>query len=198
MRKRVLWLFAAGLATAGLAWASPWDIDMIDSTMFKAYEWKMRPGIPAGSVQRASPPPSAPRPGEAGAYQGDYFAKIDRFTQGDALTNPWAADPAIVEIGKARFAASCAPCHGPEGKGGGPVTHNDPEKKIARYPVPAPLLSGAGNVSAIRSDGYIYGTIRHGGAVMPAYGIALTDKERWAVVAYIRTLEGAQYTKGTP
>lgn len=187
---RKLWAIG-GLLIAGVAWASPWDIDMIDSTAYKAYEWQMMLP-PEGSVPREGP--SYPRAKPFGYYQNNPIVAVDRM-KADGMTDPYASDPKHVEEGKARFQVQCAPCHGIEGKGGGPVTQNDPAANppIRRFPVPAPLLSGAGAVTPNRSDGYIYGTIRNGGAVMPSHGLSLTDAERWSIVAYIRTLDGAQY-----
>ncbi|MDP2308235.1 MAG: c-type cytochrome [Pseudomonadota bacterium] len=190
-RKRRRFVVAAGLLVAGVAWASPWDIDMVDSYASKAYEWKMRP-TPEASVQRAPTGPKTP-----GAYQVAYVAPVDRVTESDALVNPYPADAAALAEGKALLQVTCAPCHGVDGKGGGPVTQNDPAKDIRRFPLPAPLLSGPGAVTALRSDGYIYATIRNGGALMPAYGISLTDHERWSIVSYMRTLEGAQLAPPT-
>jgi mono/diheme cytochrome c family protein len=181
----------AGLLGAGVAVASPWDIDMVDSVTLKAYEWKMMTPFAEGTVQR--PQGDVQRAGANGTYQNDYIPEHDRATDADSVTDPYPADDKTVEKGKALFAVSCAPCHGQEGKGHGPVTTNDPDKGIRRFPVPAPLLSGAGAVTAVRSDGYIYLTIRNGGALMPRYGVSLTDRERWSIVNYIRTLDGAQY-----
>lgn len=183
-------LVLGGLLLAGAAWASPWDIDMVDAYMFKAFEWKMRMP-PVGVVPRDSM--SAPRPKADGFYQNAKITNADRTTDaGKALTDPYPVNEATVATGKKMFSTYCQPCHGPEGKGGGPVTHNDPSADIRRFPVPAPMLSGPGAATAHRSDGYIYLTIRNGGAVMPPYAIALTDAERWSVVEYIRTLDGAQ------
>ncbi len=179
-----------GLLLAGAAWASPWDIDMIDAYMYKAFEWKMRMP-PVGTVPREST--SAPRPQDAGYYQNAKITNADRTTEaGKALTNPYPVDATSIATGKTMFYTYCQACHGPEGKGGGPVTHNDPSADIRRFPVPAPMLSGPGAVTAHKSDGYVYLTIRNGGAIMPAYGLSMTDAERWSVVAYIRTLDGAQ------
>lgn len=192
-RKKKVWLAFGGLLIAGLAWASPWDIDMIDSQGFKAYEWKMRQSVPEGSLQRAAG--AITQPGGIGTYQTDYIAPGDRMgASTDTMAAPYPVDPATVETGAHMFRVTCAPCHGLEGKGGGPVTKMDPAAGINRFPLPAPMLSGPGSVTATRSDGYLYYTIRNGGALMPAYGISLTDRERWAVVAYMRTLEGATYT----
>lgn len=191
-RKRRRLLAGVGLFAAGMAWASPWDIDLVDAYTFKAYEWNMRAN-PVGAVQRAPVGPMA-----AGAYQVAYVDAVDRTAGADAVVNPYPADAASLAEGKHLFQVTCAPCHGVDGIGGGPVTHNDPTKDIRRFPLPAPLLSGPGNVSAVRSDGYMYATIRNGGALMPAYGISLTDHERWSIVSYIRTLEGAQYAPPAP
>lgn len=186
------WLALGGLLIAGGAWAFPWDIDMVDSRAFRAYEWKMKQPIPDGAIQR--PSGAIQRAREVGGYQNDYIAPLDRNAAGvDAMTSPYGADEATIAQGKHLFQVSCAPCHGVEGKGGGPVTHNDPAKGINRFLVPAPMLSGEGAVSAIRTDGYIYGTIRNGGNLMPKYGLSLTDRERWSIVSYIRTLDGATY-----
>lgn len=189
------WLVVGGLLMAGAAWSSPWDIDMVDGRGFKAYEWKMMPPIPEGSIQRPSGAIAQAKPN--GGYQNDYIAPVDR-TKADGMQNPYPVDAAALAEGAKLFQTTCAPCHGVDGKGGGPVTHNDPAKGINRYPVPAPLLSGEGAVSALRSDGYLYGTIRHGGSLMPRYGGSLTDHERWSIVAYIRTLDGAAYVAPAP
>ncbi len=191
------WLVAGGLLVAGAAYSSPWDIDMVDSRSFKAYEWKMMPPIPEGSLQR--PAGAVQRAKPIGSYQNDYIAPIDRNDDStESVVNPYPVDKATIAQGTKLFQVSCAPCHGEEGKGGGPVTHNDPAAGMNRFVVPAPMLSGDGAVAAIRSDGYIYGTIRNGDGIMPRYGISLTDRERWSIVAYIRTLDGAAYKNAVP
>lgn len=196
--RRYRWWALGGLLVAGIAVASPWDIDMIDSRAVRAYETKMRPPYPPGVVQRADG--GIPEAGGVGSYQNDYIPPGDRTNAAvtDTMQNPYPVDDATLAQGARLFQVTCAPCHGIEGKGNGPVTRNDPANNIRRFPIPAPLLSGPGSVSAARSDGYIYLTIRNGGALMPAYGISLTDRERWSIVAYIRTLDGAQYNPPAP
>jgi len=205
----------AALLFAGAAWASPWDIDMVDAVMFKAYEWKMKPQ-PTDSVARLSE--TAPRPRAAGYYQNaalPEYSRLDSATT-DGLADPYAQDTNHIATGKKLFAINCAPCHGQEGAGGGPVTYNDAEKGIRRFPMVAPNLSGSASRVKTLSDGYIYLTIRNGGAGsagatkekssveaaigagMPAYGPLLTDAERWAVVAYIRTLPNAAHDVPPP
>lgn len=94
--------------------------------------------------------------------------------------NPVKTSEASVAIGKEQFRVFCVPCHGPEGKGGvtGPV---------ATKFIPPPDLSNA-ELQRQRSDGYWHSYIVVGGAVMPAYGEALSSQEAWHIVNYLRTL----------
>lgn len=181
------WAFGA-LFAAGVAVASPWDIDMIDGHSFKAFEWKMRPPKAEGTIQRPGGAVSRARP--HGYYQNDYVAPIDRNAPStDLLASPYGDTPEQVAIGQRLFRVNCAPCHGLEGKGDGPVTRNADGR---RYAMAAPTLSGSTTRLARMSDGFIYSMIRYGGlAGMPAYAVGLTENERWAIVSYIRTLDNA-------
>lgn len=81
---RSAWLRPRNLAIGGLlvataAYASPWDIDMIDGVNFKAFEWKMRLA-PEGSVPRESA--TRPRPMAMGSYQDQAIPQHDRTTPG--------------------------------------------------------------------------------------------------------------------
>lgn len=196
-KKKMGWI-AAGLLAAGVAVASPWDVDMIDSRAFKAYKWKMLPAHQEGTAVRPTGG-AVTRPRPAGYYQNDFIAPGDRMSaEAAAMTSPYGETEAQLATGELYFRRTCAPCHGLEGKGGGPVTQNNPAEGRRRFQMPAPPLSGQGAVTPLRSDGYIYYTIRNGGAGMPAYGVLLTDAERWAIVSYIRTLDGAKYTPPEP
>jgi mono/diheme cytochrome c family protein len=59
-------------------------------------------------------------------------------------------------------------------------------------------LAGTAGVARLRTDGWIYLTIRNGGAVMPSYGWAMSDEEMWAVVAHVRTLANGAYAPPAP
>lgn len=168
---------ALGLTLSTPAWALPWDIDLVDAYYYRGYEWKMM-DVPEGAVSRNM-----------------WVANADRMTpEGQALTSPYPTNEAFIAKGERMFDVYCATCHGAQGLGGAEVANNESGK---RYPVMPPRLSGDGNSSALRPDGYIYLTIRNGGAIMPSYGAAMNDDEMWAVVAYIRTLEGAAYNGGS-
>jgi len=169
-------LTLVGLTAATPAQAFPWDIDMVDAYFSRGYEWNMMT-VPDGAVS-----------------QNRWAPNGNRMTpEGQAMSNPYPVNDAFVAGGKEMFNIYCATCHGAEGKGGAAVADNSSGK---RYPIPPSVLSGAGAVSSLRSDGYIYLTIRNGGALMPAYGQAMDDDEMWAIVSYIRTLDGAAYSGG--
>ncbi|MSO19434.1 MAG: c-type cytochrome [Acidobacteria bacterium] len=93
------------------------------------------------------------------------------------LRNPLATSPETIESGKKLFASYCAACHGPEGKGDGPVA------KKALFPPPN-LQITVGR----RSDGFLYATIRNGGAVMTSLDHAIAPQERWQLVSYLRSI----------
>ena len=94
--------------------------------------------------------------------------------------NPVKPTPDSIALGKERFETFCVPCHGPEAKGGvsGPVA--------VKF-VPPPDLTNAAFQGG-RTDGYWHSYIMVGGAVMPAYGEAMSSHEAWSVVNYLRTL----------
>jgi len=169
-------VLVGGLSISSTAMALPWDIDMVDAYFYRGYEWNMMT-VPDGAVSINRWAPNA-----------------NRMTpEGQALKNPYPVNDAALKTGKQMFDIYCVTCHGAEGKGGAAVADNTNGK---RYPVPPPALSGAGSMPSIRTDGYLYLTIRNGSAIMSAYGQAMDDDEMWAIVSYIRTLDGAAYSGG--
>ena len=120
--------------------------------------------MPAGVVPRGAQP-LVPRD------QRDVAAKVP---------NPVKPSRDSVAVGKERFDVFCAPCHGSEAKGGitGPV---------ATKFIPPPDLTNA-ELQRQRTDGYWHSYIMVGGAVMPAYGEALSSQEAWHIVNYLRSL----------
>ena len=94
--------------------------------------------------------------------------------------NPVRMSAASVAIGREHFTTFCTPCHGAEGKGGvtGPV---------ATKFIPPPDLTNP-ELQRQRTDGYWHSYIVAGGAVMPAYGEALSSQEAWHIVNFLRAL----------
>lgn len=94
--------------------------------------------------------------------------------------NPVKMSEASVAIGSQHYMTFCTPCHGAEGKGGvtGPV---------ATKFIPPPDLTNP-ELQRQRTDGYWHSYIVAGGAVMPAYGEALSSQEAWHLVNFLRAL----------
>ena len=96
------------------------------------------------------------------------------------VPNPIKATESSVAVGRQHYQTFCVPCHGPEAKGGttGPVS--------TKF-IPTPDLTNA-DLQRQRTDGYWHSYIVVGGAVMPAYGEALSSQEAWHIVNYLRSL----------
>ncbi len=92
--------------------------------------------------------------------------------------NPIRNTPESAATGQKLFGIYCTPCHGLGGKGDGPVSPKF---------IPPPDLTQP-SIQKGRTDGYIHHVMGTGGAIMPAYGEALTPEERWHVVNFLRTL----------
>jgi mono/diheme cytochrome c family protein len=95
-------------------------------------------------------------------------------------TNPLPVDEALLQRGRDRFDIYCAPCHGRLGDGNG-IT-----KKIGVMPSVANLHDKR---IVELADGDIFNTITAGKSTMGAYGPLLPVSDRWAVIAYVRTLQ---------
>ena len=110
-----------------------------------------------------------------GTVSDRHVPNFDRFSEeGRNLVAPTTGD---LVRGEKMYNTYCAPCHAEEGKGNGPVA------KRAQT-IPGIGLSG----SSMQTEGYLYLTIRNGGALMPAYSWAMNDEEMWDIVAYLRSL----------
>jgi len=140
--------------------AFPWSRDMKD-----------QPSIGPQEAPRRPAPGTIPRDG--------WEPPMTREEAGRTLKNPVQPTRRSVENGRLLFQIYCAPCHGADGKGTGPVA--------AKF-VPPPDLRLP--VFRQRTDGFIYGTIRNGGALMPPYGEVLSPRDRWDLVNYVRSLQG--------
>lgn len=153
---------AASLLLLGvsLAYGWPWSADM-----------KKQPSIRPQEAPLSPPTATVPRQGKE--------PQMDRVKAGERLRNPVAPTDASIENGKRLFLIYCALCHGPDAKGGGPV---------APKFIPPPDLTL--ELFRQRPDGFLYATIRDGGALMPDQREALSPRERWDVVNYLRVLQG--------
>ena len=84
----------------------------------------------------------------------------------------------VEEHGDSLFRTICWTCHGKTMVGDGPVS--------AKFVPPPDLLA---QMTRERTDGYMYRYMRHGGAIMPAYGNLLSAHDAWSLVHYIRHMQ---------
>ena len=141
------------------------------------YEMHYSPSWRAQQPDRLAPPLGAvPVQGSEVRYS---------IEQSKPLAMPEAVrqDPKALQRGQALFQINCSQCHGPKGKGDGPV---QPFLK-AVYGSP-PNLTALTTVQ--RTDGEIFGIVTNGIYVMPTFRNLLTEEQRWQVVRYLRTLQG--------
>lgn len=149
--------------------------------------------IPILSTLRGTvsyPPHTLPRLPAAGSVPvssplGD--DELAPFTQtqldsvGAVLTNPLPRTPEVLARGQVVYERQCSVCHGVAGDGAGTVVGP------GRFP---PATAVRDPATAARSDGYLYAVIRVGRGLMPAYGERVSHQDRWAIVHYMRQLQG--------
>lgn len=144
-----------------------------DAPSFDPYEHPLP--APPGSVPFLSPAGEIMAPLEATE------AALNAFAASPQGQNPLAADdPAALVHGQVMYERNCAVCHGTQGAGNGPLAG------AGKFPYVPPLGSG---VALTRVDGYVYGIIRAGRGLMPAYGARISHLERWAIVNYVNQLQ---------
>ena len=107
---------------------------------------------------------------------------------GDGFPEEVKVDAALIRLGRERYDINCFPCHGQSGNAAGIMAkHGVPN--IANFHSPS-YLSPAD--PAYRSNGSIFETITKGKGNMGAYGPNIPVKERWAIIAWIRTMQLAR------
>ncbi|HEX9105763.1 MAG TPA: cytochrome c, partial [Longimicrobiales bacterium] len=152
------------------------------------------PAPPPYGMPRAAPPGSIPSESPAGqVFPGLQPNETSLTAFGAAHPNPVPrTDVAGLKTGQALFERYCFVCHGPLGKGDGPILNNfaskDPAQQSGKFPF-APNLMLPTTVA--RADGYIFAIITVGRGLMPEYGSKIPAPERWYVVNYLRTLQQA-------
>jgi mono/diheme cytochrome c family protein len=95
--------------------------------------------------------------------------------------NPILPTPRSVAMGRGLFIQFCAPCHGQTGKGNGPLA--------ASFATPPTDLTMEPRKYGDR-DGELFWLISNGisGTGMPPWKVILTERQRWEIINYIRSL----------
>jgi len=89
----------------------------------------------------------------------------------------------LLARGRTEFQVFCSPCHGRTGRGDGMVVQRG-FKKPSSY-----------HVDRLRQMpiGYFYDVMTNGFGAMSDYAAQITPADRWAIAAYVRTLQYSQY-----
>ena len=136
-------------------------------------------GVPAlVSCGRSEPPPAQTR-------------EPDTSVDGEPADEPRIGprpqeSPQLVELGKQLYEANCQACHGATGRGDGlaaylllPKPRDFTERKFNRRNTPPGNLPSDEDLFTTISDGLL-------GSSMPPWKDYLTEKERWALVEYLK------------
>ena len=94
----------------------------------------------------------------------------------DTLVNPFKGDQVAIQEGKALFNSICVVCHGKEGIGNG-INASTLNKQPADFTSPRVQR---------QSDGALFWKIGEGNPPMLSFKSALTEKQRWKIVNYLR------------
>jgi mono/diheme cytochrome c family protein len=138
--------------------------------------------LPAGSMMRSAPAGSVP----IGAASRRFFSREEY----NKLTNPNPGDAASIKNGQRLFAINCSPCHGKYQDGYGAFSKG----KVTELPAPelTDKMYLTDTARAAKPDGFIYGYIHLGGAMMPAYGWKFSPQETWDIINYVRKLQSSR------
>ena len=147
-----------------------------------------RPPIPGTVPMGFEVPAKAASAGGAQSVHGfaladDYLntGKMGEF-YGHGMPDEITLDEALLARGQERYGIYCGVCHGASGNGGGVIS----KYGLAVANLVIPPVSDP----ALKPDGRLYDVIVNGnGGLMGGYGASLTIHDRWAIVAYVRTLQ---------
>ncbi len=95
-------------------------------------------------------------------------------------------DDTFLLRGRERFGIHCAPCHGSQGAGDGPVNQAAVSLKEGKW---VPAMNLLTQMMRDRADGQLFQAISDGVRSMPSYNSQISVRDRWAIVAYVRQLQ---------
>lgn len=131
--------------------------------------------FPDGRAMRPLPAGSVPR-----GWIADPALRTGQVAGVDVDTIPVPVTRALLDRGRRRYAVVCATCHGIAGDGDSAVARNMQRRRPPSLHEPRIIALPPGAVYRVIVAGY---------GLMPSYETLLSPEDRWAVIAYVRTLE---------
>lgn len=128
------------------------------------------------------------RPVEGTIARGDFFPytlKNDSagYAAAALIKNPLNVDSIDIKEAERLYLVNCAICHGPKLDGQGPLFAS------GVYPV-APKNFMADDVKKM-AEGTMFHSVTYGKNMMGSYASQLSTKQRWMVIAYIKSKQNA-------
>jgi len=174
-RMRSLWTSALCLLTSAFLMvgcrqkmAFQPKYDPLEPSDFFADGMSARPRI-AGTVAR-------------GELVGDGFLETGKLGGADADGFPFPVTADVLNRGQERFNIYCTECHGRLGDGNGMI----PSRGFRRPPTFHSVTLRAAKT------GHFFDVMTNGFGAMPPYAAQVPVRDRWAIIAYIRTLQLSQ------
>jgi mono/diheme cytochrome c family protein len=151
--------------------------DMHDAPRYEAYEASST--FADGRASRVAPAGTVAR----GWLRDDEALYTGKINGQPVDEYPFAIARADLERGQQRFNIYCTPCHGRLGDGNGMVVQRG-LRQAASY-----------HQDRLRQEklGYFYDVITNGFGAMQGYAEQIPVRDRWLIVAYVRTLQLSQH-----
>ncbi len=158
---------------------------LVDNTLPRGYlraDQALYTGKSGTAVMPAAPTPAAQAAATGGNAPSPVPAQPAAAVGNEVNEFPFPITREVLDRGQERFNIYCSPCHGVLGDGNGmianrgfrhPPSYHDDRLRTA------PL-------------GHFYDVITNGFGAMPDYSMQIPPHERWAIIAYIRTLQYSQ------
>jgi mono/diheme cytochrome c family protein len=165
------------LALIALVWVAGCRQDMHDTPRYEAFEAS---STFADNRASRTPPAGTVARGWLREDEALYTGKIN----GVAVDQfPFAIGAEELARGQQRFNIYCTPCHGRVGDGNGMVVQRGLRQAASFHQ------------DRLRQEkvGYFYDVITNGFGAMPDYATQIPVRDRWLIVAYVRTLQLSQH-----
>lgn len=118
-----------------------------------------------------------------------FYRGVDGAGWATDLPSSVTADNATLVRGRERYGIFCTPCHGDAGYGDGMVHRRAKDIGASKWVPPTSLHEDHVRRQPV---GQLFDVITNGVRNMAGYGHAIPERDRWAIVAYLRALQLSQ------